>query len=69
VLRKSFAEIKALLFADVNTDRCVLAIMLDAAQQDFDTIMLRDACGTVSPSFAQDMVWISAKLQQFHSWS
>jgi nicotinamidase-related amidase len=34
--------------------------MLDAAQQGYDTIMLKDACGTVSPKFARDMVEFNA---------
>ncbi|KAF2107100.1 isochorismatase family protein [Lophiotrema nucula] len=52
--------IKTLLFAGVNTDQCVLATMQDAAQQGYDTIMLKDACGTVSPHFAQQMVEFNA---------
>lgn len=52
--------IKTLLFAGVNTDQCVLATMQDAAQQGYDTIMLKDACGTVSPPFAQRMVEFNA---------
>ena len=52
--------LKTLLFAGVNTDQCVLATMQDAAQQGYDTIMLKDACGTVSPQFAQDMVEFNA---------
>jgi nicotinamidase-related amidase len=53
-------DLKTLLFAGVNTDQCVLATMQDAAQQGYDTIMLKDACGTVSPQFAQDMVEFNA---------
>lgn len=52
--------LKTLLFAGINTDQCVLATMQDAAQQGYDTIMLKDACGTVSPQFAQDMVEFNA---------
>lgn len=52
--------LKTLLFAGVNTDQCVLATMQDAAQQGYDTIMLKDACGTRSPQFAQDMVEFNA---------
>lgn len=52
--------LNTLLFAGVNTDQCVLATMQDAAQQGYDTIMLKDACGTVSPQFAQDMVEFNA---------
>ncbi|KAF2788953.1 Isochorismatase hydrolase [Melanomma pulvis-pyrius CBS 109.77] len=52
--------LKPLLFAGVNTDQCVLATMQDAAQQGYDTIMLKDACSTVSPQFAQDAVEFNA---------
>jgi nicotinamidase-related amidase len=52
--------LKTLLFAGVNTDQCVLATMLDAAQQGYDTILLKDACGTVSLPFARDMVEFNA---------
>jgi nicotinamidase-related amidase len=52
--------LRTLLFAGVNTDQCVLATMQDAAQQGYDTIMLKDACGTVSPPFAKDMVEFNA---------
>lgn len=33
--------IKALLFAGVNTDQCVLATIQDASKHGFDTVLLR----------------------------
>ncbi|MCJ1309174.1 hypothetical protein MMC25_002830 [Agyrium rufum] len=48
--------IKTLLFAGVNTDQCVLATIQDAASMGFDTILLRDGCGTTSPEYARQMV-------------
>lgn len=53
--------ITTLLFGGVNTDQCVLATLQDAAQQGYDTIMLKDACGTVSPDFAKQMVEFNAE--------
>lgn len=40
-----------LLFAGVNTDRCVFATLQDAAFLGYDCILLRDACGTPSPLY------------------
>ena len=54
-------DIKTLLFAGVNTDQCVLATLQDAVQQGYDAIMIKDACGTVSPHFAQEMVDFNAE--------
>lgn len=49
-------NIKTLLFAGVNTDQCVLATVQDASSKRFDTVLLRDGCGTTSPEFAKQMV-------------
>ncbi|KAH8710020.1 Isochorismatase-like protein [Phaeosphaeriaceae sp. PMI808] len=46
--------IMTLLFTGVNTDQRVLASIQDACNQGFDTIMLKDGCGTTSPQFATD---------------
>ncbi|KAH7028820.1 isochorismatase family protein [Microdochium trichocladiopsis] len=48
--------IRTLLFAGVNTDQCVLATVQDASNKGFDTVLLRDGCGTTSPEFARQMV-------------
>jgi len=53
-LRKS--GITTLLFAGVNTDQCVLATIQDASTKGFDTILLKDGCGTTSPEYARQMV-------------
>ncbi|KAM3504122.1 hypothetical protein MY11210_008474 [Beauveria gryllotalpidicola] len=48
--------LKTLLFAGVNTDQCVLATIQDASSKGFDTVLLRDGCGTTSPEYARQMV-------------
>ena len=52
--------IKTLLFAGVNTDQCVAGSLQDAFTKGWDCILLSDACGTTSPSFAQDCVEFNA---------
>ncbi|KAJ3578371.1 hypothetical protein NPX13_g2191 [Xylaria arbuscula] len=42
-----------LLFSGVNTDQCVGATLQDAHSQGFDTIMLKDGCGTDSLPYAK----------------
>lgn len=53
--------ITTLLFAGVNTDQCVLASLQDACNLGFDTVLLRDGCGTSSPDFAREAVEYNAK--------
>ncbi|KAL9112205.1 MAG: hypothetical protein Q9187_007819, partial [Circinaria calcarea] len=48
--------IKTLLFAGVNTDQCVAGSLQDAFSKGWDCILLKDACGTTSPSFASKAV-------------
>ncbi|MCJ1409878.1 hypothetical protein MMC19_003962 [Ptychographa xylographoides] len=48
--------IKTLLFAGVNTDQCVGGSLQDAFSKGWDCILLKDACGTTSPTFASEMV-------------
>lgn len=45
--------ITTLLFAGVNTDQCVGGTLMDAFSKGYDCVMLRDACATSSPGFAQ----------------
>ncbi|KAE8155371.1 Isochorismatase-like protein [Aspergillus avenaceus] len=45
--------IRTLLFLGVNTDQCVGATLQDAHAQGFDTIMLKDGCGTDSLPYAK----------------
>ena len=48
--------IHTLLFGGVNTDQCVGGSLQDAFTKGWDCILLRDICGTTSPSFATEMV-------------
>jgi len=48
--------IRTLLFAGENTDQCVAHSMQDAYTRGWDTLMLRDACGTNSPEFATQCI-------------
>ena len=48
--------ITTLLFSGVNTDQCVLASLQDACNMGYDTILLKDACGTDSPEYTIKMV-------------
>jgi nicotinamidase-related amidase len=45
-----------LFFAGVNTDQCVSGTLHDAWSKGFDCILLRDGCGTTSPSFALECI-------------
>lgn len=40
-----------LLFAGVNTDRCVFSTLTDAAALGYDCVLLKDACGSCSPNY------------------
>lgn len=48
--------ITTLLFTGVNTDQCVLASLQDACNKSWDTILLKDGCGTTSPEYTKKMV-------------
>jgi len=48
------SKLITLFFAGVNTDQCVLGTLDDAFSKGFDCILLRDGCGTTSPSFARE---------------
>ncbi|KAK0627835.1 Isochorismatase-like protein [Immersiella caudata] len=54
-------HITTLLFTGVNTDQCVLASLQDACNLGFDTVLLRDGCGTTSPDYARLMVEYNAR--------
>lgn len=49
-LRKYLTESgkRTLLFAGVNTDRCVLGTMADAAYAGWDCVVIEDCCATAS---------------------
>lgn len=46
---------KTLLFTGVNTDQCVFSSLTDACNLGFDTVLLKDGCGTSSPDYATRM--------------
>ncbi|MBU6269710.1 MAG: cysteine hydrolase [Betaproteobacteria bacterium] len=43
--------LQTLLFAGVNTDRCVFSTLQDAGFLGYDCLLLEDACGTPSPAY------------------
>ena len=43
--------ITTLLFAGINTDRCVFSTLQDAAFLGYDCVLLQDACSTPSPAY------------------
>lgn len=44
-------DVKTLLFAGVNSDRCVLATMQDASFLGYDCILIDDCAATTSPDY------------------
>lgn len=44
-------RVDTLLFAGVNTDQCVYATLVDAANLGYDVVLVEDLCGTTSPEF------------------
>ncbi len=49
-------QVTTLVFAGINTDRCVFATLTDAAFIGYDCILAADACATSSPAFVTDAV-------------
>jgi nicotinamidase-related amidase len=50
--------IKAILFAGVNTDQCVLHTLADANFLGYGCLLLEDCCATTSPGFCADAaIW------------
>jgi nicotinamidase-related amidase len=56
--------ITTLLFAGVNTDRCVFSSLQDAAFIGYDCVLLADACGTPSPAYVTRAIHFI--VQQLH---
>ncbi|GAA4337130.1 pyrimidine utilization protein B [Pigmentiphaga soli] len=54
VLRRQ--GVSTLLYAGVNTDRCVFSTLQDAGFLGYDNILLADACGTPSPAYVTDAI-------------
>ncbi|GGX37262.1 peroxyureidoacrylate/ureidoacrylate amidohydrolase RutB [Pigmentiphaga litoralis] len=48
--------ITTLLYAGVNTDRCVFSTLQDAAFIGYDNILLSDACSTASPDYVTQAI-------------
>lgn len=58
--------ITTLLFAGVNTDRCVFSTLQDAGFLGYDCVLLADACGTPSPDYVTRAIhFIVTKLHGF----
>lgn len=56
------AGITTLLFAGINTDRCVFSTLQDAAFLGYDCVLLEDACSTSSPDYVTDGVLYLVRL-------
>jgi ureidoacrylate peracid hydrolase len=48
--------VTTLLFAGINTDRCVFSTLQDAAFLGYDCILLEDACSTSSPAYVTEAI-------------
>lgn len=48
--------VHTVLFAGINTDRCVFSTLQDAGFLGYDCVLLEDACGTPSPPYVSDAV-------------
>jgi ureidoacrylate peracid hydrolase len=49
-------EVTTLVFAGINTDRCVFATLTDASFLGYDCILLSDAVATGSPAYVTDAI-------------
>lgn len=47
-------RVDTVLFAGVNTDQCVYATLVDAANLGYDVVLVEELCATTSPSFCTD---------------
>ena len=47
-------RVDTLLLAGVNTDQCVVATLVDAANLGYDVVLLEDLCATTSPAYCTD---------------
>jgi nicotinamidase-related amidase len=60
-------RITTLLFAGVNTDRCVFSSLQDAAFLGYDCVLLSDACSTPSPAYVTRAIHFI--VQRLHGFS
>jgi ureidoacrylate peracid hydrolase len=65
LLRQS--GIQTLLFAGVNTDRCVFSSLQDAGFLGYDCVLLTDACSTPSPAYVSRAIHFI--VQQLHGFT
>jgi len=56
--------VTTLLFAGVNTDRCVFSSLQDAGFLGYDCVLLSDACSTLSPAYVSKAIHYI--VQQLH---
>ena len=56
--------VTTLLFAGINTDRCVFSTLQDAGFLGYDCVLLKDACSTSSPAYVTKAVLFM--VQQLH---
>ena len=56
--------ITTLLFAGINTDRCVFSTLQDAGFLGYDCVLLEDACSTPSPAYVTQAIHFI--VQQLH---
>lgn len=49
-------QITTLVFAGINTDRCVFATLSDATYLGYDVVLALDACATTSPQYVADAI-------------
>ena len=56
--------ITTLLWAGINTDRCVFSSLQDAGFLGYDNVLLADACGTPSPAYVSRAIHFL--VQQLH---
>lgn len=54
--------IETLLFAGINTDRCVFSTLCDASFRGYGCLMVEDACATPSPAYVSDAVLYLVRL-------
>jgi nicotinamidase-related amidase len=54
--------VTSLMFAGINTDRCVFSTLQDANFLGYDCLLVDDACATVSPQFVTDAVLYLVRL-------
>jgi ureidoacrylate peracid hydrolase len=49
-------DVTTLVFAGINTDRCVFATLTDASFLGYDCLLLSDAVATASPAYVTDAI-------------